>query len=299
MTIDWKIDVPVDPECMTAMEKAADLCPACEGIGIPCSISVRLCDDETIRQINADYRGVDQSTDVLSFPSVLYPEGKTAVGCPDLLRKEFDDETASCFLGDIVISVSHCYAQALEYGHSRVREAAYLLVHGICHLMGYDHMEESERKEMRKMEEKVLSSVLPENASAVLPADQPDRELANAACEAMKKSYSPYSHFPVGAALRTSEGKIFTGCNIENASFGVTNCAERTAVFKAVSEGFTHFTEIVIAASHPSWPCGLCRQVLFEFSPDILVWVLAEGYGVQKKRLSELLPEGFGPKDLI
>jgi len=160
-------------------------------------------------------------------------------------------------------------------------------------------MEESERNKMRKMEENILSSVVPDNtARSVVCVDTPDKQLIAAAYDAMKNSYSPYSHFPVGAALCTEDGKIFTGCNIENASFGVTNCAERTAVFKAVSEGYTHFTDIVITADHPSWPCGLCRQVMFEFSPGMTVWITAEGCGVQKKHLSELLPEGFGPNDL-
>ena len=160
-----------------------------------------------------------------------------------------------------------------------------MLVHGICHLMGYDHIKEVERLAMRKMEENILSSVSLE-------------ELIAAAREAMKMSYSPYSRYPVGAAIRTEEGRIFTGCNIENASFGLTNCAERTAVFKAVSEGFHRFTAIAIAALHPSWPCGACRQVLNEFAPGITVWTTAEGYPVRMKKLTELLPESFGPKDL-
>ncbi|MBQ3278292.1 MAG: cytidine deaminase [Clostridia bacterium] len=300
MKIEWIPDYPLDDECIQAMEKAADQCLISEGIPFPCSITVRLCDDENIRRINALHRNINLSTDVLSFPSVAYPAGKTASACQHLLQKEYDDETSACFLGDIVISVPHCLAQANEFGHSKVRESAYLLVHGICHLMGYDHIKEVERLAMRKMEENILSSVSLERnmEDPATQTIQPDEELIAAAREAMKMSYSPYSRYPVGAAIRTEEGRIFTGCNIENASFGLTNCAERTAVFKAVSEGFHRFTAIAIAALHPSWPCGACRQVLNEFAPGITVWTTAEGYPVRMKKLTELLPESFGPKDL-
>lgn len=92
--------------------------------------------------------------------------------------------------------------------------------------------------------------------------------LFNIAMEMSQKAYAPYSNFHVGAALLTDDDKIFTGCNVENRSFGATNCAERTAVFKAVSEGYTKFKAIAIAtpdAKYPVSPCGICRQVLTEF----------------------------------
>ena len=114
----------------------------------------------------------------------------------------------------------------------------------------------------------------------------------------MKRSYSPYSHYPVGAALLCADGRIFQGCNIENASFGLTNCAERTAMFKAISEGADEFTAIAIAANGSApWPCGACRQVLNEFAPGIRVLVTWDG-NTDEKPLSELLPCGFGPKSL-
>ena len=115
----------------------------------------------------------------------------------------------------------------------------------------------------------------------------------------MKRSYSPYSHYPVGAALLCADGRVFQGCNIENASFGLTNCAERTAMFKAVSEGATEYTAIAIAATVSApWPCGACRQVLNEFAPGIRVLVVWDG-GEDEMSLNELLPHGFGPKDLV
>ena len=157
--------------------------------------------------------------------------------------------------------------------------------------MGYDHIEPGDKELMRIMEEKILSGI---NVTREANCVKDDETLLSLAREAMKKSYSPYSSYPVGAALRCKDGRIFTGCNIENASFGLTNCAERTAVFKAVSEGETSFDTIAIAARTKAWPCGACRQVLNEFSPDIRILVTWDNL-VEEKQLSELLPEGFGP----
>lgn len=115
----------------------------------------------------------------------------------------------------------------------------------------------------------------------------------------MERSYSPYSRYPVGAALLCADGRVYQGCNIENASFGLTNCAERTALFKAVSEGEREFTAIAIAAKGSApWPCGACRQALHEFAPNIRVLVTwGEGERAEAG-LPDLLPKGFGPKDL-
>lgn len=116
------------------------------------------------------------------------------------------------------------------------------------------------------------------------------------AMEASKNAYVPYSHFPVGAALLTSEGKIFTGCNIENASFGLTNCAERTAIFKAVSEGYKELTEIAIFGKthEPVSPCGACRQVMAEFfAPTAKVTLIAKDGSTSLTTVGELLPYSF------
>lgn len=294
MQIDWNIHCSLDPLIRLRMKEAADQCLLCEGVSVPCMISVCLCDDEEIRRINLQYRNLDRSTDVLSFPSVSYPSDRTAGGCESLLRREYDAEAGACFLGDLFISVPHVSAQASEYGHSELREAVYLLVHGICHLMGYDHMEPDDKEKMRKMEEKVLSAV---SVSRDGDHSATDEELLALAREAMTRSYSPYSSYPVGAALHCTDGRIYQGCNIENASFGLTNCAERTAVFKAVSEGAVSFDVIAIAARTKAWPCGACRQVLNEFAPDIRVMVTWEDH-VEEKKLSDLLPEGFGPHSM-
>ena len=301
MLIDWTLDSNITADTadmLSLLQLAADRSTDVEGIPFPCAISVRLCDDDSIEALNQSHRGIARSTDVLSFPTVTYRSGKTARESLPLLQREYDDASNAVFLGDIIISVPHVIAQAQEYGHSVDREAAYLLVHGICHLMGYDHIEEEERKVMRETEEKILSSVgISRDASNPSPVS--DETLIQLAREAMQRSYSPYSHFPVGAALLSVDGRIFQGCNVENASFGATNCAERTAVFKAVSEGALHFDTIAIAANTIAWPCGICRQVLNEFAPDLRVIAVDQKGTVLEKNLRELLPGSFGPSDVL
>lgn len=121
------------------------------------------------------------------------------------------------------------------------------------------------------------------------------------AVAALKKAYIPYSHFPVGACLVTKDGKTYQGVNIENASYGLTNCAERTAFFKAVSEGEREFSHLVIAGNTkaPISPCGACRQVMAEFcEPDMPVTLLGD-HGVQKQTtVGALLPDTFTKADL-
>ncbi|MCH7561710.1 MAG: cytidine deaminase [Thaumarchaeota archaeon] len=119
-------------------------------------------------------------------------------------------------------------------------------------------------------------------------------ELIQKAREAKEFAHSPYSEFKVGAVILTDDDKIFTGCNIENISYGATNCAERTAIFKAISEGYKSFKAIAISSSSspekPIYPCGICRQVLAEFSSDIIVYVDGDE---KSYKLSDLLPKSF------
>ena len=118
------------------------------------------------------------------------------------------------------------------------------------------------------------------------------------AMEAREKAHVPYSHFAVGAALLARSGRIYTGCNVENASYGLSICAERTAVFKAVSEGERDFEAIAVATEKGVTPCGACRQVLLEFGEDIQV-IVANGAGEYRVfTLQELLPQAFTPKHL-
>lgn len=119
-------------------------------------------------------------------------------------------------------------------------------------------------------------------------------ELVKQAREARARSYSPYSHFAVGAALRTVSGKVYLGCNIENCSYGLTVCAERVAIYNAVSDGARDFEALAIftEAEGLTSPCGACRQVLWEFSKDLVI-ILANPRGKKELRLSELLPAPF------
>jgi len=274
------------PGAEEMLGRVAACCARAEKLAWPAYAQVRITDDKTIREINREYRRVDRATDVLSFPSTDCTPEKPLGLCPDKLRRE-RDETGACFLGDIVISLERAADQAKEYGHSLDRELAYLTAHALFHLMGYDHMNEKDKERMRAMEEKALSQAGIGRMT--------DDELIARAREAMAFSYSPYSHYRVGAALLCRDGKVYTGCNIENASYGATNCAERTALFKAVSEGEREFTAIAIAAEKSApWPCGICRQALYEFAPDLRV-IVAWGDHRDEALLPQLLPHGFGP----
>ncbi len=125
------------------------------------------------------------------------------------------------------------------------------------------------------------------------------RALIEFAREARRRAYAPYSNYPVGAALRTKSGRIFTGCNVENAAYPASQCAERVAIFKAVSEGEREFDVIAVATPNGGSPCGGCRQVMAEFGLDTIV-LIADGEGklLRETTVSELLPGAFTPKDL-
>lgn len=123
--------------------------------------------------------------------------------------------------------------------------------------------------------------------------------LIQAAIAAAEYAYIPYSHYPVGAALQAADGTVFTGCNVENAAYPATICAERTALVKAVSEGHREFTALVVVTKNGGSPCGTCRQMLYEFAPNLPVIIAdLDGKIHHELRLSDLLPLGFGPGKL-
>jgi cytidine deaminase len=124
-----------------------------------------------------------------------------------------------------------------------------------------------------------------------------DDELVAAARVAREGAYAPYSHYAVGAALRTRTGKVYTGANVENASFGLSVCAERVAAFKAVTDGEREFEVVAVVTENGGSPCGACRQVLSEFGQNARVIVADMHGGRRKWSLSELLPDSFGPDD--
>jgi len=124
------------------------------------------------------------------------------------------------------------------------------------------------------------------------------KDLLDAARQARENSYSPYSKFSVGAAVRASSGRIYTGCNIENAAYGLTVCAERVAIWKAVSEGEREFTGLAVVTDSRSTPCGSCRQVMREFVDDLPVLIGDLSDEAFLTRLGELLPHAFSMGDL-
>ena len=128
-----------------------------------------------------------------------------------------------------------------------------------------------------------------------------DQALVDLGFTMLDRAYVPYSRFPVGAALLCAGGTVFTGCHVENAAYGSTICAERTALVKAVSEGYTSgFAAIAIAGQGGDycWPCGACRQMLYEFAPDLRVLAVRGDGQFMEASLRNLLPHGFGPDSL-
>ena len=128
-----------------------------------------------------------------------------------------------------------------------------------------------------------------------------DRELVAKAFAMHEFSYVPYSNYPVGAAILCRDGSVFTGCNVENAAFGSTICAERTALLKAVSEGHRDDWETIAIAGRGEdycWPCGSCRQMLYEFAPELRILAVRGDGTFEEAKLSELLPRGFGAANL-
>ena len=137
--------------------------------------------------------------------------------------------------------------------------------------------------------------------------DLQKQEQIRLAAQARTRAQAPYSHFMVGAALRTADGRVFTGCNVENAAYSPTNCAERTALFKAVSEGVTSFTDIAVIGAREGQvsagvtaPCGVCRQALYEFcGPELNVIMARTPEEYIERSLGELLPFAFGRADVL
>ena len=293
------------------LASVGDACVQSEGIDGKMQAGLLLTDDAGMSELNRAHRGVDSPTDVLSFPSVSYPNG-TAKDYQTKLRKEWDADTGRVHLGDIAISYERAKAQAERYGHFFLREMGFLFAHGMLHLMGYDHREERERAVMRAKEEEIM-----QYAGIVCEVSPEDRKMIDLAWEALQNAYAPYSEYLVGACVRDDQGRLFKGCNVENASYGVTICAERNAVATAVTEGMRKIKAIAVVSENrkmntdhkaeykadgfdlPS-PCGACRQFMREFvtDPDDLKIILACREGAVITTLSALLPHSFGPASL-
>ena len=124
------------------------------------------------------------------------------------------------------------------------------------------------------------------------------QELIAQAIGARKRAYAPYSRYKVGAALLGKSGKVYLGCNVENASYSHTVCAERTAILKAVSEGEVEFEAIAVVTRNGGSPCGACRQVMVEFAPELTIYIADENGEYRTTTMSELLPDSFTPRHL-
>ncbi len=125
-------------------------------------------------------------------------------------------------------------------------------------------------------------------------------ELVRQAVEVRNNAYCPYSHYAVGAALLTTDGRIYTGVNVENAVLPLTNCAEQTAIFRAVTDGVKSFAAIAVVTENAGMPCGACRQVMAEFNLEMIVLIAdADGRVTRELTVAELLPGAFTPQDLI
>lgn len=129
--------------------------------------------------------------------------------------------------------------------------------------------------------------------------NESDKVLIDAAIHAATRAYAPYSQYYVGAALLAEDGTVYEGCNVENASYPACICAERTALVKAISEGRLTFTTLAVATVNGGAPCGVCRQMLYEFAPHLrVIMARLDGSVLGEASLSELLPHGFGPSSL-
>jgi probable rRNA maturation factor len=156
MAIELYIEAEDAPEGLEKLFRdVTDACFRAEGIA-EALVSVRVVDDHEIQRLNKVTRGVDRVTDVLSYPTVRYPEGKTARDSARLVKREYDPSAGMAYLGDCVISLPRARAQAAEYGHSLAREMGYLAAHSAFHLMGYDHMADEDKARMREMEKRVM-----------------------------------------------------------------------------------------------------------------------------------------------
>lgn len=159
MPIELQCEVSGCPENLEAfLNRVADACMALEGVQ-GAGFAVRVVDDETIRALNREMRGVDRVTDVLSFPTVRYPAGTTARDNPKRLKREYDPAIGYINLGDCVLNLSRAREQAAEYGHSLDRELGYLTAHSAFHLMGYDHMTDADKRAMRAMEKRAMQAL--------------------------------------------------------------------------------------------------------------------------------------------
>lgn len=284
-----KIDITGEME--EVITKAVELCFEHEKMERSLEISILLVDDRKIKEINNEQRGIDMSTDVLSFPIVEMEDGQIKSNLGDI-----NLEGNIIILGDIVVSVETAYKQAIEYGHSFERELAFLVTHGVFHLLGYEHEDKNNENKMREKQEVVLGKMGLKRWKHEIDIKLDLDILVRKATEEKAKAYAPYSGFKVGAAVLTETGDIYTGVNVENISYGTTICAERVAIFKAISDGERKIKAIAIAGDGEEiiYPCGACCQVISEFGGENTKIVCSDNKGdFRIFALKELFPYPF------
>ena len=241
-------------------------------------ISLIIVSTEEIHRLNNEYRHIDRPTDVLSF-------------------EEYEDDS----LGEIFICDDKVKEQAKSYEHSLEREFAFLLSHGMFHLLGYDHQDETHEKIMIELQEDLLKNT--DYAKINYLSNEEIEKLEAEALKYYNNAYTPYSHFHVGASLLLNDGTLYGGCNIENASYGLSNCAERTVLFKLYSEGYTKNdikALLIIGETNDAIsPCGACRQVMSELmNLNTLVVLTNLNHKRRYFSVKELLPYNFSQGDL-
>ena len=313
-------EVKIPKEAIALLKKGLQAVARLHKLSAKTEVSVSLVSDEVIHVLNKDYRGIDRPTDVLSF-ALDEAEEPAEVGGPDVHM-----------LGDIIISAETAVRQGDEYGHGLNRELVYLGVHSLLHLLGYDHMTKADKAKMREEEEKALQMIHlsqkdldgeqdkdkadPWHFSAIVEdftmSNQNDikktgksdikivKNLYKKALKTRENAYVPFSKFKVGAAVLTKDGDIFTGCNIENSSFGLTVCAERVAMFNAAASGVRpgemKMLLVVADTEDVTSPCGACRQVIAEFEIPVIIMANVRG-DMKQVTLEEILPFGFKASD--
>ncbi len=242
-------------------------------------IDITIVNNNSIQEINREYRDKDYPTDVISF---AFFDDENEIVSSDLPNS----------LGQIIISFEKAEEQAKLYKHSLNREMSFLFVHGLLHLLGYDHMKKDDELIMFSIQNEILGG-----------NKMTKEELVAKAIEARELAYVPYSHFKVGAVIMTKDGRLFLGANIENSSYPCCMCAERNAIYNAYLHGVKKNDIAALALSAdtdgPCSPCGACRQVLSELMPTDAPIYMSNLKGLIKETtIAELLPYAFSEDDL-
>lgn len=229
-------------------------------------LSIAFVSRDEIRALKKEFLHQDVDTDVLSF--------------------FYGTEEPDQIWGEIIICPEKAREHAYNYGTKFEDEQKLLLIHGLLHLLDYDDTDSEKKHLMETRQNQILKQLL--------IAEKRDQLVASAQ-KIRLYAYAPYSLFSVGAALENVDGKVVQGVNIENASLGLSVCAERVALFKAVSLGYTDFTRLAVVSSQNQYclPCGACRQVLYEFAPHLEILAARSEGDYQIYSLDQLFPHPF------